>query len=211
MYTAVNLETCLLLSVRRLILEIVMLEVMHADSAKWLDASEWRICTEIEEVYRGLREAFLPQFKIISWRCEVMFIVTHLNCLHTPRSLGMVQSQLFGKRIEIRNVMKNKDDVKCSNKFSQYFSQNYFLVSHYFKIVMAWRVLHLLCLPRGSMAQVGLGFQYEIPRSHSDTPHLVWLPERATGPSQSPLTGNTKHSQETGTQATGEIRGRHAN
>jgi hypothetical protein len=40
MHTAFNLETCLLLSVRRLILEIVTLEVMHADSSKWLDRSE---------------------------------------------------------------------------------------------------------------------------------------------------------------------------
>jgi len=40
MYTVINLETCLLLSVRRLILEIVTLEVMHADTGKWLDESE---------------------------------------------------------------------------------------------------------------------------------------------------------------------------
>jgi len=40
MYTAINLEACLLLPVRRLILEIVTLEVMYADSGKWLDASE---------------------------------------------------------------------------------------------------------------------------------------------------------------------------
>jgi len=40
MHTSINLETCLLLSVRRLILEIVTLELMHADSGKWLVRSE---------------------------------------------------------------------------------------------------------------------------------------------------------------------------
>lgn len=73
----------------------------------------------------------------------MMFIVPHLNFLHTPRSLGMVLSELFGNKIEIRNFMKNQDDVKCPNKSSQYFAHNYFYVSYYFKIAMPWHVFHL--------------------------------------------------------------------
>jgi hypothetical protein len=128
----------------------------------------------------------------------MMFIVTHLNFLHIPRSLGMVLSELLGNKIEIRNVIKNQDDVKCPNKYFQYFAQNYFCVSYYFKIAMPWHVFHLP-LPRGSMALVGIGLQYEVPRSHSDTPRSVRLPERAIGLSQSPLTDKTQYSQKTDT------------
>ena len=128
----------------------------------------------------------------------MMFIVTHFNFLHTPRSLGMVLSELFGNIIVIWKVMKNQDDVKCPNKSSQYFAQNYFCVSYYFKIAMPWQVFHLPPrLPRGSMALVGIGLEYEVPRSHSDTPLSVRLPERAIGPSQSPLTIHNTHKRQT--------------
>jgi hypothetical protein len=132
----------------------------------------------------------------------MMFIVTHLNFIHTPKSLGMVLSQLFGNRIEIRNVMKNQEDLKCPNKSSQYFAQNYFCVSITSKLRFRDTFYIYPLLPRGSMALVGLGLQYEVPRSHSDNPHSVGHPKRAIGPSQSPLTDNTQHSQhsqETGT------------
>jgi hypothetical protein len=117
----------------------------------------------------------------------------------------------FSETIEIRNVMKNQDDVKYPNKFSEYFAKNYFCLSYYFKIAMPWHIFHLPPLPRGSIALVGLGLQYEVSRSHSDTPHSVVIPERAIGPSQSSLTDNTQYSQETDTQAPGGIRARHSN
>jgi len=70
-------------------------------------------------------------------------VYCYLNFLHTPRYLGMVLSQRFGNRIEIRNVMKNQDDVKYPNKSSQYFAKNYFCLSYYFKIAMPWHVFYL--------------------------------------------------------------------
>ena len=54
--------------------------------------------------------------------------------------------------------------------------------------------------------QWGLGLLYEVPRSHSDTPHsigLFWTRDRPL-----PLPDNTQHSQETDIHAPGRIRTR---
>jgi hypothetical protein len=97
----------------------------------------------------------------------MMCIVTQLYLLHTHRSLGMVQSQLFGNRIEIWNVMKYQDEIQCISKSSWYFAQKFFCVLYYFKIAMPWHVFHPFLLPRGPTALVTLGLQYDVPRSHS--------------------------------------------
>jgi hypothetical protein len=52
---------------------------------------------------------------------------------------------------------------------------------------------------------VGLGFVFEVPRSHSDTPHSVGLHWLRDLPSQRPLPDNTQHLQQADNHATGGI------